>query len=152
LLAGDSNRITNLEIWGNGEETDPASERSGVVINSNRNLISLVDSDRNYKHGFVIIGDYNILSNLMARNNGQSAIESYGYNFYNAHYNVLTSSIATDEQDTKTQDYGLAEGGTSDYNNFACLNLIGNQTGGISSTVGAHTQVHFVYNGTTWTA
>jgi len=95
--------------------------------------------DTNQRHGVIVKGQRNVLISPLAFNNGQESAGSYdGIHLEDATDCIVIGGVSTDFQATKTQRYGICEGGYSDYNIITNNNVRGNLTGGIS-TVGANT-------------
>ena len=107
----------------------------GVVVDGN-----IVEESQ---HSGIYIGTANVVvTNNICRNNGQSEEATYmgrdGIRIYDATDVVVTGNRCYDDQTTKTQEYGIIEVGTSDYNLIVGNNCRGNSVGGIS-TVGTNT-------------
>ena len=76
---------------------------------------------------------------MCIRDSNRTLTNPAGIRIIDSTYLVLLGNRCFDDQATKTQDYGIKEIGTSDYNIISHNILVGNKTGAIS-TVGVNTQ------------
>jgi len=124
-VPASSNTFLGCWAWDNGK-AGVSPNLDGFRLAGDENMVFGCKSDHNFRHGFTVIGERNILSGNIALNNGQQ-ISGSGFLLYDALNNLLKGNQAYDNQTPKTQDYGVQEGGASDYNLILRNNLRGNE-------------------------
>ncbi|MDH7564678.1 MAG: hypothetical protein QHH24_07380 [Candidatus Bathyarchaeota archaeon] len=130
-VRGVDNYFLNCISWGCGTRGDQA-DCNGFSISEARNMFLGCDADRNDRGGFVCAdANQTILVACIGRNNGQRVSGSWGFDLYNSYETIISACVATDEQESKTQDYGFTEGGNSDYNIVTDCNFEGNRVGAV---------------------
>jgi len=121
-ITGDYNRI----IGGASRE----NTKCGVVISGNGNVIAYMLLYLNGRAGaYVYSGNDNVLESLHSWNNGQVS-QPYGIDLYDALRTIIKGCRCWDDQDPKTQTYGVYEHGASDYTLLDSCILVGNATAG----------------------
>jgi len=106
---------------------------SGIDIDGDLTEVNGNSTCRNGGHGIILVSPHCTISENLCEGNGGDGIR-----LADAIDNVVTSNRCTDTQPTKTQDYGIRETGTADYNVIIGNNLRGNLTGPLA-VVGANT-------------
>jgi len=97
--------------------------------------------ERNQKDGMLLVNCDNILvSGLKVQNNNQVIGGWDGLRLNNSTNCIISLIRAWDDQGVKTQEYGIKEEGTSDYNQIFGNNLRGNKTDALIY-VGANTEI-----------
>jgi len=97
---------------------------------------------KNDEHGFFFDGVErgNIFGGVAKNNNQDPAVGyKYGIALANSVRCTISGVKSFDDQAVKTQSYGLAEWGTSDYNRIIDCDLEGNKLGAVYLTVGGNT-------------
>jgi len=151
--------------------TISAEVQSGISVSSG-NDVSVIgnDIDTCGQHGIIIVSCNfmpNTVSNNVIYNNGwhgividdsnntvvsANAIYSNGYDGINIQgasmFNIISNNIITDDN-TPTQDYGIREQDTTDYNIITSNTCLNSVNVGILQ-IGANSQVNLCFNGTIW--
>jgi len=76
-----------------------------------------------------------------------STAYAYGIDLYNAKHTIVTGNLV---YSSLTTSMGIREEGTSDYNIIIGCSAFGSYDTKAISTVGANTECHLCYNGTSW--
>jgi len=103
-------------------------------------------TENNYVGINITGSSWNIIKGNIVKNNSKDSAGTYfGIGFYNygeaySFDNIVIGNICTDDQETKTQGYGIKETGNTDRTIIIGNNVRGNLTGAIL-TVGANTIV-----------
>lgn len=129
--ASTATDILNVSITGN-TITDCASY--GIMVSSGAVITGNIVARNGC--GIFIYRHHNVVSGNTVYNNGQGSFANpYGIYLDYATYNVITNNKAYDDQETKTQTYGIYEvtAGGSDYNLIAWNEVTNNLTAGIRS-------------------
>ena len=101
----------------------------GIIVSEFSTDLRLLEShlDKNQKGGLLLKGKRNCIYGAFVFNSGQSEPGKYdGLVIENATDCIVTGSIITDYQETKTQKRAIIESGFSDYNLIEGNNLVGN--------------------------
>jgi parallel beta-helix repeat protein len=152
LLAADHNVISDCFVWGNTDHGILIDKASSVADQANKpsDYNTVTDSMvfENGEHGvFLRSSNYNKLSNLTIQNNADQVSSRDGIRITTSDStpsvgNIITGCVATDDQGTKTQTYGvrlLVGSGAIDYTVIGDNYLRGNLTGTLSDG-GTNTQ------------
>jgi len=99
----------------------------------------------NGRHGIRVIGDNSIIIGNKCYNNNQVRASNHGIGLEGCSCVIVKANMCWDDQDTKTQSYGISEYLGADYNIIICNNVWGNDAGGINSS-GANTIVKHYLN------
>jgi len=119
-----------------------AFENGLAVVSSPKTIIFGNTIARNYRSGIILVNSNNsaITSNTL-KNNGQnveSTFERNGVELVDSFTCTVSENRAYDDQPTKTQQYGLVEKGSSDYNTILRNMFRYNQLGAMK-IIGTHT-------------
>ena len=122
----------------------------GGTVDGNLDLYNTIVGNvitKNKRHGIFLNGStdyysaYHTISNNIIMNNSQEVPGSYsGIYLSNARNVVVEGNIIYDNQDSKTQKFGIQEVDGSDYNTYIGNNLSGNASGDMYQ-VGTHNVV-----------
>ena len=136
IHSSTNNSVNNLVIYG--------GEREALILttdadHNNLSGVTVVDA---WRQGIFLSGaDYNVFSGIRVLNSLCNGAPRSGIRVNASFYNRFCSGIITDNQATKTQEYGVEEVGGSDYNDYVGLDLRGNKTGS-SIGLGANSNLH----------
>lgn len=107
----------------------------GIYVNSPKNHILGTHVTLSGDHGIRNISDWNIIEGCTIKNSDLSAVY-----LSNATYNSIIGNHLIDDQGSQTQDYGVQEAGSSDYNKIFNNTFTGN-VGGAAVIVGLNTRL-----------
>jgi len=110
----------------------------GLVQNSQYHGIYLVDIQKTE------------ITSVHLRNNGKAGAYD-GIRLANTTNNILTAIHAYDDAGSRTQDWGIKESGTADYNIITSCNTKYNEVSGIWKE-GSNTKVNLCWNSSSWIA
>jgi len=132
-----------------GNDVDSCGQNGIQIVSSNLMPNSVVGNTlyNNVWHGIVIDDSNNtVVSDNICYTNGYDGINIQGASMFN----VISGNICTDGS-SPTQDYGIREQDTTDYNIITDNICLRNVNYGIKQ-VGSNTKVHNCWNGTDWIA
>jgi parallel beta-helix repeat protein len=121
---------------------------NGIYVQSDENVISanVIDGNGSTDNGIYILNaKNNIVSNNIIKNNTASGIRLQETTGDATVYNIVSGNRIFDDQDTKTQDYGIFEvNGTEDpdYNIYLGNILLGNASANLSLVGGNNVNEH----------
>ncbi|MCK4520789.1 right-handed parallel beta-helix repeat-containing protein [Candidatus Parcubacteria bacterium] len=125
------------------------NQKAGIALEYSDG--NVVNNNNCYKNNFEGIwlthsSDNNTVSGNVCINNGQDPTGIYlndddGIKIHDSTYNIISDNRCTDTQGTKTQEYGIEETGSSNYNTISDNDLRGNKTTDGLSVVGAATSI-----------
>lgn len=131
----------------------------GIRLNNYgyRSVISNNVVERNRGQGIILIncGNLSVTGNVVMNNAQNASLTAEGIRVENTNCSVFVGNICSDDQATATQDWGITEVGTSDYNIFMACEAFSNQLANIlmdTAEASSNSRIVGCYNGTTWVA
>lgn len=131
-VPADRNTFANVRIYN--------ASRMGVEASASNLAFTNLNIAYSGQYGIQCTCNYTSITNSVIRNNGQNTANTFdGLFLRNGRYDTVTGIVATDDQTSKTQRYGIlisnAAGGSS-LNNLIANNVVANntQTAGISNS------------------
>ena len=132
---------TEITIEGNkckGNGFGTLTNSDGTIINDNQCWLNGRDGIKTNEASDCVVSGNICKNNSQETANSYQGIYIYGSAGTPAYDNVVTGNRCYDDQEPKTQQYGIAEGGTVDWSVITGNGLRGNRTGSLA-TAGANT-------------